>query len=222
MDVVVVFSVKGGPGKSTIATNLAVASALKDHSTLIIDTDQESESAYDWYCSRDNQTNPIVKQAKSVGEFKQIMKAAEECGFDKVYVDTSGKESTISGVALQYASFCIAPCAIGGFNMRSAAKTAEILRNVKVKAAFVINDAEKRTNEVSETRSILSPLGLPVAPCEIRHLKAFRLAAQFNSTVLEDEPRGEAAKDIKTLYEWLNYKLQPNKLEQALEDACNE
>jgi chromosome segregation ATPase len=45
MKVISIFSEKGGVGKTTIATNLAVSFARKDYKTLIIDMDPQGHVA---------------------------------------------------------------------------------------------------------------------------------------------------------------------------------
>ena len=49
--IIVLGGKKGGTGKSTIATNLAVSISNKDKSVLLIDADPQ-ETSYEWYQAR--------------------------------------------------------------------------------------------------------------------------------------------------------------------------
>ena len=84
METIGVLSRKGGVGKTTLATHLAVLAGLAGHRTVLIDTDPQ-RSATAWWRLRDADTPQLVETTP--GELKDILEAAAEGGVDVAVVD---------------------------------------------------------------------------------------------------------------------------------------
>ena len=91
--IVLIGSRKGGCGKSTIATNLAVELALDRRSVVLVDADQQA-TATNWALDREeNGWDPKIP-------YKQVYDAASEVlqdldrQYDYVIVDAAGRDST--------------------------------------------------------------------------------------------------------------------------------
>ena len=63
MKIITIATQKGGAGKTTLATNLAVASAMANKITLLIDADAGQKTALEWFQKREDQNNPLVMEA---------------------------------------------------------------------------------------------------------------------------------------------------------------
>ena len=85
MKTVAVCSQKGGPGKTMLSLNLAVASELAGHTTLIIDLDPQA-SAAKWGDRRDNE--PPVVISTHASRLKNALEAAAETGVTLCIIDT--------------------------------------------------------------------------------------------------------------------------------------
>src|SRR4051812_4353472 len=91
MKVIAVIGQKGGTGKTTTATGLAVASVRAGCLTAILDLDPQTNAA-NWKDRRDTET-PAVESIQP-GRLRQTLKAAEANGAQFVIIDTPGKSDT--------------------------------------------------------------------------------------------------------------------------------
>jgi chromosome partitioning protein len=215
MKIITIATQKGGAGKTTLATNLATASAKNGFLTLIIDADSQ-KTALDWFNKRDNQDNPLVIAADNQTALDNLLKLANQKGIERIFIDTQGAAAELVNFAMLKADFCLLPCSSGGFDISAQRTTAAAVLNLQKSAAFIITKANARGQELTETRAILSGLGLPISEHKTTFLKAYKDAAVFNSSVIELEPNGKAAAEITKLFEWLETKLKKNPLLEEL------
>jgi chromosome partitioning protein len=85
MNIIAVVSQKGGTGKSTVSSNIAVAAGRHGLTTLLCDTDPQG-SLVDWRKLRRANT-PAVMAAKSTA-IHPMRFAAERAGLDLMIIDT--------------------------------------------------------------------------------------------------------------------------------------
>ncbi len=218
MKIITIATQKGGAGKTTLATNLATASAKAGHLTLIIDADSQ-KTALDWFNKRDNQENPLVIAAENQEKLQNLLNLAEQKGIERIFIDTQGAAAELVNFAMLKADFSLLPCSAGGFDVGAQRTTAAALLQLKKQGAFVITKATTRGQELAETRAILHGLGLPISEHKTTFLKAYKDAAVFNSSVIELEPNGKAAAEITKLFEWLEIKLKKNPLLDQLQQG---
>ncbi|HLN09000.1 MAG TPA: ParA family protein, partial [Xanthobacteraceae bacterium] len=84
MNVIVFASRKGGSGKSTLAVHLAAHATKRYRPTLLIDADAQGSMTL-WHKLRGTGEPPLRNGTRGVSE---IVKAAEQEGFEWVFVDT--------------------------------------------------------------------------------------------------------------------------------------
>jgi chromosome partitioning protein len=212
MKIITIATQKGGAGKTTLATNLAVASAKIDKVTLLIDSDARQKTATEWFQKRENKDNPLVMGASDQKTLFKILVLAKERGVDRIFIDTQGADALLVNDAISCSNFCIMPCGSGGFDISAQRITASVVKKLEKDASFVITKALPRGKESEETRMILLGLGFNSAEQQTTNLKAYKDAAICGLSVLEYEPQGKAAKEIRSLSEWLENKLTINPL----------
>ncbi len=105
---IAITSLKGGVGKTTIATNLAVCFAQKGYRVCIVDTDAEQESSISWAEQRqDALTNVTVVR---VGEKSLIREVKQmEKNFDIVFLDGSPQLRELASATIAASNFIIIP-----------------------------------------------------------------------------------------------------------------
>ncbi len=105
---IAITSLKGGVGKTTIATNLAVCFAQKGYKVCIVDTDAEQESSISWAEQReDTLTNVTVVR---VGEKSLIREVKQmEKNFDIVFLDGSPQLRELASATIAASNFIIIP-----------------------------------------------------------------------------------------------------------------
>ena len=99
---------KGGAGKTTTATNLAVGLAAKGNDVCLVDADQQ-RSAARWHQDREEAGhNPTITLVEKRDNISQTLRTMDE-KFDYVIVDVAGRNSRemITGAAV--AQVVIAP-----------------------------------------------------------------------------------------------------------------
>jgi chromosome partitioning protein len=221
MKITTIATQKGGAGKTTIATNLAVASAKAGYLTMLIDTDSRQKTALEWFNKRDDQENPIVIEAEDQKTLESLLNMAKDKKIDRIFIDTQGAETNLVNFAIKSADFCLLPCSSGGFDIGAQRTTAQTVQRLNKDAAFIITKAPSRGQEAIETKAILSGLGLQVAPHQTTMLKIYKDAALFNSSVIEFDSKSKATLEIQALQEWLEKKLNKSPLLKELQGAAN-
>ncbi|MEJ2742385.1 MAG: AAA family ATPase [Gammaproteobacteria bacterium] len=221
MKTITIATQKGGAGKTTLATNLAVASALDGNITLVIDADSQ-KTAFEWFQKREDQNNPLVMDSPDQKTLFRILQLAEEKGVDRVFIDTQGANMPLVNDAISRADFCIMACGSGGFDIAMQRTTAAVVKRLEKNASFVVTKAPSRGQEAKETRTILSGLGFSSSDHQTTYLKVYRDAAICGLSVLEYEPNGKAAGEVKSLYRWLEKKLNVAPLLADLKEGVAE
>ena len=218
MKIITIATQKGGAGKTTLATNLATASAKKGLLTLIIDADNQ-KTAINWFKKRDNQENPLVIAANDQATLEKLFSIAKTNKIERIFIDTQGADSELVKFSVLHSDFILIPCSSGGFDVESQFTTAAAILKAEKQAAFIITKTASRGQELAETKAILTGLNIPVSEHKTTLLKAYKDAALLGQGVIESEPKGKAATEITSLFEWLEKKLKKNPL---LENLKNE
>jgi chromosome partitioning protein len=90
--IIVVGSEKGGPGKSTIVTNLAVELARQGKDVVIVDADKQ-RSAARWHADRvDAGHEPVIAAVEKLGNIYSTLRDLD-ARYDVVVVDVAGQDS---------------------------------------------------------------------------------------------------------------------------------
>lgn len=100
--IVLIGSEKGGTGKTTIATSLAVMRASAGRDVLLLDTDPQATASY-WSRLR-AKTQPASAKITCVQAFKDVREPVRKLAekYDDVVIDTGGRDSP----ELRSAMFC--------------------------------------------------------------------------------------------------------------------
>ena len=218
MKIITIATQKGGAGKTTLAVNLATASAKANYISLVIDADSQ-QTALEWFNKRDNQKNPLVIGAANQEKLDSLLKLAKDKGIKRIFIDTQGANSELVNFSMLKADFCLLPCSAGGFDVGAQRTTAAAVLKLNKQAAFIITKTSSRGNELAETKAILSGLGVQISDYKTTFLKVYKDAAVLNSSVVELDPTGKAAKEILDIFNWLESKLEDNPLLEELKKA---
>jgi chromosome partitioning protein len=207
-DIVVVAMEKGGVGKTTLSGNVAVMSMLAGHDTLLVDADKQ-ETSTGWADMRfENGVEPRVVTAKKTGKIgADLLSFAQK--YRRVVVDVGGRDSTEMRQAVAVATHLIIPVQPSVFDTWSIDRMLTLIKDVEEKTGhrapgrILINCASTSTNEVEETLEALDEYKdeLPIFNTRIMDRVAFRRAARVGKALIEFEPKGAAADEIKQLYQ---------------------
>ncbi len=147
---------KGGVGKTTLATNLAVALSNKGK-TLLVDTDDQ-KSAYNWNKYRQEKLNSI-SVIDNLG--KTLQPLNDEYEF--ILIDIAGRDSEVFREALLISDKLIVPTQASILDLEILPYIADKVTtahqlNPELKAYIVINraSANPKNNEVTEAKKFIT------------------------------------------------------------------
>lgn len=201
---------KGGSGKTTLATNCAVAAERSGLKTLVLDLDPQG-SAEAWYQDREDETPKLARV--SGAELAKAVHGAEQNGFDLVIIDTPGRDEPLTASAIRIADFCVVPCRPTPADMKATPPTVATITRLSKPAAFVLTQAPPRGGRLREAEAGLSILGI-VCPVRIVSRNVYQDAHGIGLGVQEFDPDGKAAEEIKALWQWIKRKMEKLNREQ--------
>ena len=214
MNIVAVVSQKGGTGKSTVCTNLAVAAHQRGLRTLVCDTDPQGSTS-EWKKMRPVE-EPMVLGAKSAA-IHPLRFAADRAGVKLMIIDTQAASVACAVEAAKIADLTLIVTRPTPIDLRAAASTVAALKPLRRPCAFVINQAPclragLEPVLINEAIALLLDFGLPVAPTAWRSRVAFQHAYGLGLSVLELAPQGQAAQEVTRLWSYVSgRKLQDRK-----------
>lgn len=206
--IIVVGGIKGGSGKTTVATNLAVMSA-KERDVLLIDADDQ-ETATDFTVLR-NATLPAgagYTSIKLTGPAVRTETQRLAAKYDTIIIDTGGRDTTSQRAALSIATLLLAPFVPRSFDIWTLDKVSALVEemrsaNPRLAAYVFINRADPRGQDNTDTADALSESqALHFVPTPLGSRKAYSNAAAQGLGVIELRPQDpKATEEISTLYQ---------------------
>jgi len=204
--IIVIGGIKGGAGKTTIATNLTVIYALQGLRVLLVDADEQRSSS-DWAEHRESLgiTTPWTTiQLLGAGVRAQILKMSKD--YDVIIVDTGGRDTTSQRSALTVADIFLAPFQPRSLDVWTAGKVVDLVNeikavNPKLSAYAIINRADPKGMDNQDTAEILQEYDeINYIPTSIGQRKAFANAASEGLGVIElKTPDTKASLEINLL-----------------------
>lgn len=210
MNVVAVVALKGGTGKSTLTSNLAVAGVRAGLKTMAIDADPQG-SLVQWKRARGGDDPPVSPGKTST--LHPMRFAAERSGVELAVIDTraSSLDNTLEAAKAAHLTLVVTrPTPI---DVRAIAATIEALRPLDRPMAIVLNQAPPLRGgcepaAVVEAIEALRIYGLPIAPVVVRTRSAYQTAFMHGRSPLELNPKGAAAGEIGELWSYAEARLR--------------
>lgn len=200
MRVIAVLNQKGGSGKTTIATHLARALQLDGAEVLLVDSDPQG-SARDWAAVREDQPVPVVGLDRPTID-RDLKSIAQK---DYVVIDGAPQAHDLAVSALKAAHFVLIPVQPSPYDIWATSDLVDLVQqrisitDGKLQAAFVINRAIKNTKLGQEIAEALLAYHLPILHVRIIQRVIYPTTAATGTTVLDVDPQGDAAQEIRAL-----------------------
>ena len=209
MKVIAVLNQKGGSGKTTIATHLARAFQLDGADVLLVDSDPQG-SARDWSAVREDQPLTVVGIDRPTID-RDVKNVARKVDF--VVIDGAPQAADLAVSAIKAADFVLIPVQPSPYDIWATADLVDLVKqrievtDGRLQAAFVVSRAIKGTRIGGEIAEALTGYGLPILETRITQRVSYPSTAAIGSTVLETEPEGDAATEIRALADEIRKKL---------------
>ena len=210
MTIVVAGGIKGGGGKTTTATNLAVIRAAQGRDVLLADADDQ-ETATDFTNLRKEKAVPGPAYAciKLTGAAvrTEILRLAPK--YQDIIVDTGGRDTTSQRAALSVAHVLLVPFVPRSFDLWTLETVAKLVDEMKtgnprLRAFTFLNRADPRGTDNDDTAEELREnQSLQFLDTPIGARKAFSNAAAHGLAVTELKPADpKAVEEIMALYRY--------------------
>lgn len=207
--IITIGGIKGGSGKTTIATNLAVYFTLQGKKVLLVDADDQ-ESATDFTATRndrmpDHADYTAIKLSEGMVR-TQVKQMAPL--YDEIVIDTGGRDTISQRAAMSISDAYLVPFVPGGFDLWTIDQVEKLIAeiraiNVELQAYTFINrgDHEGHYNDdVSEALKDSKELIFIDAPLGNR--KVYRHASIEGQSVLEYKPLNQkAVNEMNSLFQ---------------------
>ena len=200
--IISIVNLKGGAGKTTLATNLVFALSRKAK-TLLIDTDMQ-RSASIWYNVREsvNDNFSVISIAEDASLKKQIPEFKKQ--YEHIIIDGAPQSDRISAICIYAADLVIIPVMPSPYDLWA---TASILERVKTtqeiqpdkKAYFVLNRVNDQAAISRETAEALESLRCPLFKTRLHSRVVYADSAASGQSVLESG-NAKAKAEFEALY----------------------
>ena len=210
MKIISLISQKGGVGKTTLATCLAVASQQDGKNTVVVDLDPQASASF-WKDIRSK--SPIKKNRGKLGDLavtatppsriNNVLDVAKKEGCDFAVIDAPPFAKDIAFEAAQYANLILIPTKPAVLDVMAMTKTLELVAHYNKLAAVVLSICPIQGREINDTEKTIKKLKADVAPVKIHNRIVFSRAQQNGLAAQELAPKSKAANEIKQLYRYV-------------------
>lgn len=200
MPTIAIISQKGGAGKTTLALHLAAAAQDAGAVSLIIDTDPQA-TASQWAAWR-RDAPPEVIDSPPPRLAAKVAQAREQ-GAEVIVIDTPPHADSAARAAVEVADLVLIPCRPSAFDLSAIQTSAKLVQLLR-KPAFVVftAGAPNAPRVYQEAGELVEGFGTPPCPVILPDRAAYRHASAEGRTVMEAEPAGKAADEVREIYKW--------------------
>jgi chromosome partitioning protein len=212
MKVLSLISQKGGVGKTTLATALAVQASMSGKRTVMFDLDPQASASF-WKDTR--QDDKLAITAVPAARLPHVIKAVREAGCDLAIIDTPPFSKDIAFEAAQQADFVLIPTRPAVLDVMAMTRTLDVVKQYDRAYGVVLTFCPPVGREVDDTVKVIDQLGAQLCPIRIGQRIAYSRAQQTGQAAQEIEPDGKAAQEIMELYTYVCMNLYGNEQKDA-------
>ena len=208
--IITVGGIKGGSGKTTVATNLAILRATAGRDVLLIDADDQ-ETASDFTVLRNERlsggagyTSIKLANAAVRTETRRLLDK-----YDDLIIDTGGRDTASQRAALSVSDLLLVPFVPRSFDVWTLEKVSTLVEEMRaanpgLSAWAFINRADPRGTDNAEAAEIIRETSaLALMPTPLGNRKAFGNAAAQGLAVTELRPQdAKATAEITALNQY--------------------
>ena len=199
--VVAFANVKGGVGKSTLCSALAVRAAEESKRVALLDLDPQ-ESLASWWTRRGRTKNPKLHEIDATTEAIELLISE---GWDWVFIDTGPAKIDLIEPGVVVADLVIIPTRPSPFDIEQAGICVELCESHGKPHAFVFNQAQKGTKLTKSSIAFLEKDGARVIKSPVITFNPDYMAAlTLGKSAPEVEKGTDTRKEIDALWVAVN------------------
>ena len=217
--IITVGGTKGGGGKTTIATNLAVMRAATGADVLLVDADDQA-TASSFTALRNSSRRGEgagYTAVRLIGEEIIHSHSNLRSKYSDIVIDAGGRDTDSHRAGLVVADIALIPFQPSSFDVWELGKASRVvgetrLLNPSLRAFTLINMADPRGHDNEAAAEYAEDVeGLEFIPDSIVTRKAFRRAAAQGLSVTELRPQdAKAVDEIRAIYDFA-FGIQPQR-----------
>ncbi len=210
--IITVGGIKGGSGKTTVATNLVVYLAKFGGDILLVDAD-EQETATDFTAWREETKNDDIgyTAVKLTGDQVRTQVAKLKDKYQYIVIDTGGRDTTSQRAALIVSDIYLLPFNPRSFDVWTVGKVEKLIQEIRsgriteLKVFAFINRADARGADNNDAAELLAASkDMEFLNLSLGNRKAFSSAASKGFSVMELIPADDkATREIKGLFDYI-------------------
>ncbi len=200
--IIVVGGIKGGSGKTTVATNLAVMRSAEGKDVLLIDADdQETSSDFTMLRNERQEGGAGYTSIKLTGQAVRTETLRLKNKYDDIIIDTGGRDTTSQRAALTVSDLLLVPFVPRSFDVWTLEKVSNLVGEMRaanegLQAFTFLNRADSRGQDNQEAAELLREAEeLTFIDSPLVERKAFGNAAAVGLAVTEVKPQDPKATD---------------------------
>lgn len=203
--IITIGAIKGGCGKSLIATNFTVIRSFAGKKVLFVDADEQGTSG-DWADHRTSlgiHTPWTTIRLKATAVRTEILKLKQN--YDDIIIDCGGRDTSSLRAALTVCDVFLVPFQPKSFDIWTYHKVAQLVEEVSIlnptlKPYAFINCAISKGTDNHDAQTILRQISdIHVLPQTIGMRKSFSNATSEGLAVIELKTDKKAIEEIKAL-----------------------
>jgi chromosome partitioning protein len=199
--IIAVINQKGGAGKTTIALNLAAALAAEGERVLVIDADPQ-QTAQDWAAIREQPPPFHVLGLSKPVLHRDLPQIASD--YDHVVIDGAPRNYEVARSAILAADLVLIPVQPSGADFWASRETVKLVEEAHAfketqKSVFVVSRRVGRSALGRDIGEALAEFNLPILKAGTSQRVGYAEALTVGSTVIESQPKGAAADEIRAL-----------------------
>jgi chromosome partitioning protein len=147
MHVIAIASPKGGSGKTTLASALAVRAAMESPRVAMFDLNSDQGNLTQWWVLRGEPMNPRLVEVEHITRDVEVLRASR---FEWLIIDTPPLELDIIENAVLKADVVLVPVRASIFDIGSITPVVEMARERHKPYAFVLSAVDSRFKKLTE------------------------------------------------------------------------
>jgi chromosome partitioning protein len=197
---IVVAQQKGGAGKTTLVAQLAAALAERGTRLAVVDSDPQASLAR-WMQMREHHRPPVPEIGFAVVAGWRLVATLDRLArdFELLLVDTPPHAETEARVAVRAADLLLVPCQPSMLDIWASDATFALARREQRELRLVFNRVPPRGRAAEEAEAALRAHGVRPLVASLGNRRAFADSMARGLGVVELEPRGRAAAEIRAL-----------------------
>lgn len=199
--VIAIVNQKGGAGKTTIALNLAAALADGGARVLLIDADPQ-HTASDWSAVREKAPPFMLIGMPQPVLHRDVPNLAAD--YDYVVIDGPPRNYEVTRSAIAAADLVLIPIQPSGADFWASRETVKLAQEAHAfketqKTVLLVSRRKSQTALGRDIREALASFELPLLQTDVPDRIAYAEVMTAGTTMIESQPKGPGANDIRTL-----------------------